>query len=86
MIPYQKLSGLPNQWGMRSASGSGRKARLPEIRRIRISRGIAAEDVDVGDRQKPKRQEAPAGKLAQQRQEQSPEQRQDRGHEREFEA
>ncbi len=40
ITPYQKVSGLPNQWGIVIASGSGRKARLPEISRMIISSGM----------------------------------------------
>ena len=40
MTPYQKLSGFPNQWGIAIDSGSGRKARLPEISRMIRSSGM----------------------------------------------
>ena len=86
MTPYQKGSGLPNHCGMRERLRQAvRKARLPEISRMRISSGIAAEDVDVGDRQEPHRQEALAGKLAQQGEDQAPDQGQDGRDDGEFE-
>ena len=41
ITPYQKVSGLPNHWGIRSHSGRNwREGRLPEISRIMISSGM----------------------------------------------